>query len=80
MGDERSGKGRPASLMRGAEALAGLAVEIFVEEERVSPRRIGAEAAVCSVRWAPAVRVEEKQTQEAPLELRGDLMEIRLLA
>ena len=60
MGHERPRKGRPAGLMRGAEALAGRAVEIFVEEKRVAPHRIGLEAGVCSVRRAPAVRVEEK--------------------
>ena len=32
------------------------------------------------MRRAPAVRVEQKQTQKAALELRGDLLQIRLFA
>ena len=32
------------------------------------------------MRRAPAVRVEQKQTQKPALELRGDLMQIRLFA
>ena len=32
---ERAGQRRPAGLMRGAEALAGVAVEIFVEQQEL---------------------------------------------
>ena len=57
MRNERSGQGRPASLMRGSETLSSLAVEVFIEEEGISPCRIVLEAWVCSVRRPPAVCV-----------------------
>ena len=66
--------------MRGAETLAGLAVEVLIEKKRISPRRIVLEARVCSMRRAPAVRVEQKQTQKTALEFRADLTQIRLFA
>ena len=74
MRNERPGEGRPASLMRGSETLSGLAVEVFIEEERISPCRIVLEAGVCAVRRPPAVCVEQKQTQETALKLRRNLV------
>ena len=66
--------------MRGAEALAGLAMEVFVEEQRIAPRRVVLEAGICSVRRSPALCVPQKQTEKAALELLGDLLEVCLLA
>src|SRR6185437_2340811 len=78
--DQGPGKRRPSGLMRSAEALAGFAVEVLIEEERIPPRRIVVEAGVWPMRRAPAIRVEQKQTQEPPLELRGDLKQSSLPA
>src|ERR1700722_16219238 len=66
--------------MRGAETLAGLTVEVLIEKKRISPRRIVLEARVCSMRRAPAVLVEKKQTQKTALGFRGDLPLLRLFA
>jgi 2C-methyl-D-erythritol 2,4-cyclodiphosphate synthase len=66
--------------MRCAETLAGLAVKVLIEEKRISPRRIVLEARICSMRRAPTVRVEQKQTQKTALEFRGDLTQIHLYA
>jgi hypothetical protein len=66
--------------MRGAENLAGLAVKVLIEEKRISPRLIVLEARICSMRRAPTVRVEQKQTQKRALEFRGDLTQIALFA
>src|SRR5438128_5805693 len=38
--DEIRDESRPSRLMRGAEAFAGVAVEVFVEEHEVAPVRI----------------------------------------
>src|ERR1700722_14025601 len=40
---------RPSSLMRGAESLSSLAMEVFIEEERFAPRWIGLETGVRSM-------------------------------
>ena len=41
---ERSSEGGPSSLMRGAKTLSSLAVEVFIEEERIPPDRVLLEA------------------------------------
>ncbi|HSV00316.1 MAG TPA: hypothetical protein VLI91_09440, partial [Roseiarcus sp.] len=80
MRDERTGEGRPSGLMRGAETRAGLAVKVFVKEDRISPRRILLEAEICSVRGTPAVRIKHKEAQKPPLEFACDLLQVCLPA
>ena len=43
--DERAGERGPAGLVRRTETFAGIAVEVFVEEEVVAPRGIALEGA-----------------------------------
>jgi hypothetical protein len=62
--------------MRGAETSSGVAVKVFIKQERVALRGVFLEAEVCSVCWPPAVRVEQKQPQETALELPGDLTQM----
>src|SRR5438105_2436072 len=50
-GDERG----PSRLMRGAQAFAGVAVEVFVEEEQILPVRVMRE----QLRFACATRTED---------------------
>ena len=77
---ERSRERRPSGLMRGAETLSGLAVEVFIEEERFPPLGVSLETRVGAVRRASAGRVDQKQTQEPALELDRDLVQVRLPA
>src|SRR3954462_10815803 len=51
----------PPRLVRGAEARAGIAVEILVEEQRVAPGRILLELGGRAERRTTAVFVAEKQ-------------------
>ena len=44
--DERAGESRPAGLMRGAKALAGIAVKILVEEQQIAPRPAALKAGI----------------------------------
>jgi hypothetical protein len=55
-------------------------MKVFMEQDWVAPRQIVLEAWVCSMSRTPATRVEQKQTQKEALKLRGDLMQICLLA
>ena len=60
MRHQRSGEGRPSGLMRGAKALARLAVEVLMETKRIPPQGVFLETGFGAMRRAPAVRVEQK--------------------
>ena len=77
---QRRGEGRRSGLMRRAKTLCRRGMEVLIEEERISPYWIVLEAGVCSMRRPPAILIEQKETQKAPLELRGDPVQIRLFA
>lgn len=77
---EHSSEGRPSGLMRGAETLSGVAVKVFIEEERVAPCRVLLETGVHAMCRAPAIGVEHKQAQQAAPEFIGDLIQISLPA
>ena len=66
--------------MARADAGAGIAVKIFVEEDEVAPVRIGLELLLSPVHGSPAVRVAEEDAREASRDLGGDVPERQLLA
>src|SRR5215203_5322165 len=55
----------PAGLVRGAEAHAGVAVEVFVEEDEVAPVWVGLKFFVPAVGGAAAVGVAREEADEA---------------
>jgi hypothetical protein len=77
---ERTGKRRPAGLMRGAKPLAGIAVKVFVQQQGIAPSPVALEAGIRSQRWSPVVRVTQEQFEQSALELIGHLFEARLPA
>src|SRR5215831_3327643 len=69
VGDERRGERRPARLMGCAESLAGVGVEVFVEEQLVAPRGIPLEERGRPPDGSAAASVAEEQAEEAALEV-----------
>src|SRR3954469_4115779 len=65
----------PAGLVRGAEAHAGVAVEVLVERDLVVPRRVALEQLVAAEHGAAAVPVVEEDAREPRGQLVGDLRE-----
>jgi hypothetical protein len=43
---EHTGQSRPPGLMRGAKALAGVAVKVFVEQQSIAPSPVALEAEI----------------------------------
>ena len=66
--------------MRRPQPFAGIAVEILVEEDVIAPDRIALEKRVSSMRWAFALGIEQKESEQSALEFRGYLAEVRLHA
>src|SRR5205823_2498588 len=67
--------GGPAGLVRGAEALAGVAVEVLVEEDQVAPVRVGLELLAGAEDRAAAVRAAQEEVAQPPRELPRHLPE-----
>src|SRR5262249_8274882 len=57
LADQRGHQARPAGLVGGAQALAGVAVEVFVEQDQVTPVGVLLELAAVAVDRAAALRV-----------------------
>jgi len=58
-------KARPSGLMAGAKALAGFAVEIFVEKLKILPIRVGCENTVGTVPRTVAGSIAQEEPREA---------------
>src|SRR5262245_40418624 len=69
---------RPAGLMAGPDARAGVAVEIFEEEQVVPPVGIGLELLRPTEHRPAAVRVAQEDAHQAARDLSGDLEEVHL--
>ena len=65
--DERGDQGRPAGLMRCAQAGAGVAVEILVKENQIVPVGIVLELALVAVKGAAAGRLIAREDPDQPL-------------
>src|SRR5690242_11310054 len=73
--EEFGDDGGPAGLVGGAEALAGVAVEVLVEEDQVAPVRVGLELLAGAEDGAAAIGAAQEDVAEPPRELGGDLPE-----
>src|SRR3569833_1206177 len=76
----RRDQGGPAGLVRGAEAFAGVAVEIFVERNAIAPCRVPLQAGIRAQRRSSPLCIAEKKSEQPAFEFFRDLREIRLLA
>ena len=65
-------QGRPAGLMAGAEALAGVAVEIFVEKNEIAPVGVGGKLGHAAVDRAVSMFVPQENSGEAPRDFGGN--------
>src|SRR5205085_10468649 len=63
--NQRGDEARPARLVRGAEAHARVAVEVFVEEQEVAPVRVFLTFAVPAVHGPAAFSVAREDAYEA---------------
>jgi hypothetical protein len=66
--------------MARAEALAGVAVEVFVEKHEVAPMCVGGEARVVAVARTATVAIGEEEARETRGEFVGYLLEIHQAA
>src|SRR5215207_9218878 len=73
--DQLSDQGGPAGLVGGAEAGAGVAVEVLMEEDVVPPVRVGLLERVGAEDGAAAVGAAEEDRDQAAGEVVGDLSE-----
>src|SRR5207249_1311238 len=71
---------RPTSLVAGTNAAAGVAVEIFVEENQVFPGWVMGEAIVAAVARSAASGVGEEDLGEADFQFVGDLLQVHQMA
>src|SRR5215472_5969190 len=78
--DQGTGERCPSRLMGGTEALSGLAVEVFVEEDVVAPRGIALEELGLAIHRTPPLRVEQEEPKQPTFEFVRDLAEVRLCA
>ncbi len=62
--------------MAGAQAPAGFAVEVFVEQDQVAPVRVLGIAAVVAMTGAASVRVAQEEAGEPASQVVGDLLEV----
>src|SRR5262249_45104705 len=72
---EPDDEGGPARLMAGAEALAGVAMEVFVKQDQVPPMRILAPTRVLSVARAPPGRIGKEDRRQPPSQFPRDFLE-----
>src|SRR5437867_8577163 len=61
--------------MAGAQALAGFAVEIFVEQYQVPPMRVGGPARIVAMAGAAAAVVGKKNTRQPSRQLAVNLVQ-----
>ena len=66
---------RPAGLMRGSEATAGVAMKVLVKKNVVAKVWIMLESVIVTAHGAPAVRVDEKQSRQAAFQLDGHVVD-----
>src|SRR5258706_3119730 len=64
--DELRDDAGPTGLMARAQALAGVAVEILVEQDEIAPMRVGRKFGALAVDGAMTVLVLEEETDQAP--------------
>src|SRR6516165_1708767 len=76
VGDEAG----PTGLMRGAASAAIIAVEVFMKKDVILELRIGLKLLVISENRASAVGTAQKEAQQAPAQLVGDLVQSHHLA
>ena len=70
----------PAGLVVGAQAGAGVAVEVFVEQNRIAPVRVGVETTVGAVYGTAAGFVLERNARETTRDFGGDFPQREHLA
>src|SRR5262249_23489792 len=70
---------RPARLVTGADARAIVAVEILVEQDQITPVRIGLEFFHRSINRPATFRIAQKDIAQAPRDLIGNLPQGELL-
>ncbi len=66
---------RPAGLVRGAEATAGVAMKVLVKMNVVAKVRIVLKPGIVTARDAPAIPVAEKQPRQAAFQLHGHVVD-----
>jgi hypothetical protein len=66
---------RPTGLMRGSEAAAGVAMKVLVKKNVVTKMWIMLEPVIVTACGAPALRVDEKQSRQAPFQLDGHVVD-----
>src|SRR5579872_3554536 len=66
---------RPPSLVTRAESLARVTVEELMEENEITPRRIGGIARVIAVNWTPSTVIGQEDRDESALDLVRDFAE-----
>src|SRR5262245_3234480 len=71
---------RPARLVAGADAAAGVAVEVLVEQHEIAPVRIRRVARVVPVAGPPALRVGQEQRRQPARDLVRRLAQVELAA
>src|SRR5215212_8452411 len=71
--DERRDQCGPAGLMRGAQPLAGLGVEVLMEEDEIAPVGILLEFAAVAVDRPPAGRVTGEDADQTVRQIIGHL-------
>ena len=78
--DESCGKGRPARLVRCADAAAGVAVEVFAEQDQVLPVGIVGVPMFLTMAGAVAILVRQEEVHHAAGDVFRDLDKRLLLA
>src|SRR5437660_12637290 len=73
--NERGDEARPSRLVRRAEAHAGVAVEVFVEEQEVAPVRVVLKFAVPAVHGPAAFAVAREDADESVGEAARNLVD-----
>lgn len=78
--NHRRNQPRPSGLMTGADAAAGIAVEVFVEQHVVLKQRIDLAPRMVIENWSLAVLVGEKDAREPAAQFVGDVVQAQELS
>src|SRR5215468_4324194 len=78
--DQVGGERGPPGLVAGAEAAAGVAMEVLVEQHEARERRIAGVALGAAVARPVTARVGQEQRDQPALQLLGDLAQVHAAA
>ena len=78
--DHFGNNGAPPCLMTGSDPGAAAAMEIFVEEEEITPQRILLKLFNRAIEGASSVVITAEDTDEALFQLKGNLPEVEFPA